>query len=120
MPATKAYSRMETIAASMGRHRETVGKGLRVLHDAGMISLAYLSAKERERKIIYGQGATGMKPRLVDGLSSSRIRGVRITLCTNRKSERVRNNLGRGLVDTVVYERPRGGINSAAATTLKI
>jgi hypothetical protein len=98
---------IEGIADRMGRHRETVGRGLRVLHDAGHLKGGYLMAKERTKEFEYSHAEGRLKAALVDGISPSRIRGVELTFPCNRTSTRVRSELSSGLLDVMVYDQPR-------------
>lgn len=94
---------IKAIAQRLGRHRETVGVGLQVLHDAGMIGLGYITAKTKE--LAYAPSDTGTK--VAWGISSSRIRGVRVTLTGNRAKGRAKSELPPEYLDLVVYDQPR-------------
>jgi len=98
---------IESIADRMERHRETIGRGLRVLHEAGYLAMAYLVAKERVKVLRYENAASGLKATIIAGISPSRIRGVRLTFPSNKGSNRERSELSSGLLDVALYEQPR-------------
>lgn len=104
---------IEGIADLMGRHRETIGRGLRVLHYAGHFKGGYLMAKERTKEFEYSHAEGRLKAALVDGISPSRIRGVELTFPCNRMSTRVRSELPPGLLDVMVYDQPRRAAQEA-------
>lgn len=92
---------IKAIAQRLGRHRETVGVGLQVLHDAGMIGLGYIMAKTKE--LAYTPSDAGTK--VTWGISSSRIRGVRVTLIGNRAEGRAKSELPPEYLNLVVYDQ---------------
>ena len=69
--------------------------------------------RQRSRAVYHGQGKrldyaqsdTGIK--VSRGISSSRIRGVRLTLNGNQKDGRAKSELSSEFLDMVVYEQPR-------------
>lgn len=105
---------IKAIAQRLGRHRETVGVGLQVLHDAGMIGLGYIMAKSKE--LAYAASDTGTK--VTWGVSPSRIRGVRVTLNGNRADGRAKSELPPDYMDLVVYDQPRR-VHTAKNSSLK-